>query len=197
MALVHAVTGDRAGLVGRALELRPLQALGVISYGVYLWHWPVIVYVTSERVGLTSWMLDGLRVGLTLVAAAMSYRLVERPLRRGALRGPVVRVGLPAVRCDTRSGTTAGWPCSGTAGDGGGRRTRCTGYIPAGHALDVVDSGPLLGPAWQHGRSEGGCGERLAAVLHDPRTRGGQPRATAIATVRVPTCPHAWAEWRQ
>jgi len=156
VAMVHAVTGDRAGLVGRALALRPLRALGVISYGVYLWHWPVIVYVTPERAGLTGWALDVLRVGLTLAVAAASYRLVERPIRRGALRGPVVRFGFAGAVAVTTAAvlvTTAGVarvPGTDVAMASGDSTRVYPETIPAGSSriLLVGDSGPTyLGPA--------------------------------------------------
>ena len=74
------------GVLGRLLSFRPFVALGVISYGVYLWHWPVIVYGTEAAVGLSGFALDGLRVALTLVLSIASYLLVERPIRAGLAR---------------------------------------------------------------------------------------------------------------
>jgi hypothetical protein len=60
-------------------------ALGVVSYGVYLFHWPVAVLVDADRTGLDGFALALLQVSLALVAAATSYRLVERPVRHGWL----------------------------------------------------------------------------------------------------------------
>ena len=94
VALVHAVTAGGGGPVGRVLRVRPLVALGTISYGVYLWHWPVIVYLTPERAGRGGLALDVLRVAVTLVVSVASFVLVERPVRRGALRGRPVHLGL-------------------------------------------------------------------------------------------------------
>lgn len=68
-----------------ALEWRPLVALGVISYGVYLWHWPVIVLVNRSRTGLDGLPLVASQLALTLAVAIASYFLLERPIRRGAL----------------------------------------------------------------------------------------------------------------
>ena len=72
-----------AGLPARLLSLTPLLNLGRISYGVYLWHWPVFVAADAEHTGLDGWNLFGLRCALTLALATLSYRLVERPLRTG------------------------------------------------------------------------------------------------------------------
>ncbi|MET0728835.1 MAG: acyltransferase family protein [Acidimicrobiales bacterium] len=76
----------------RPLSLRPLVGLGVISYGVYLWHWPVIIVFDAERTGVDGPALVLVRLSLTLVLALLSFVLVERPVRSGAL-GRVVRSG--------------------------------------------------------------------------------------------------------
>jgi peptidoglycan/LPS O-acetylase OafA/YrhL len=71
----------------RALSLRPVRYIGAISYGLYLWHWPIFVVVNNARTGLVGWPLFGLRVGTSLAAAAASFHYLEMPIRRGALRG--------------------------------------------------------------------------------------------------------------
>ena len=85
--VIWSVTGGPLGLVGRLFALRPLQWFGRISYGVYLWHWPVIVFMTIPRVGLDRWAVDSLRMGTTVLVAMASYRWLEQPIRRGALPG--------------------------------------------------------------------------------------------------------------
>ena len=87
------------GAVTRVLALAPLVALGRISYGVYLLHWPVFLWLTPARVGWSQWPLFGLRMTVTLVAAVAMFRLLETPIRTGArLRGRVAaRAALPVV----------------------------------------------------------------------------------------------------
>ncbi|MGH9224284.1 MAG: acyltransferase family protein, partial [Acidimicrobiales bacterium] len=76
----------RPGPIGTVLGIRPLVWLGQRSYGVYLWFWPVMMFTRPHRdVSLTGLPLLGLRAGLTLAIAALSFRLVERPIREGAL----------------------------------------------------------------------------------------------------------------
>jgi peptidoglycan/LPS O-acetylase OafA/YrhL len=77
------------GRFARALAWRPLHFIGTISYGIYLWHWPVIVYLDGARTGLSTWPLDLLRVAVTLLASTASYYLVERPIRLAKWRGGV------------------------------------------------------------------------------------------------------------
>ena len=66
----------------RLLSVRPLVLLGTISYGVYLYHWPVFAVVTTARVDVGTWPLLALRLAITLVLATASFVLIERPIRR-------------------------------------------------------------------------------------------------------------------
>lgn len=73
-------------LVSRALGWRPLVWLGTRSYGLYLWHWPVIVFSRSRLdINMSGWQLDLARIALSLILAEVSFRLVEQPIRSGAL----------------------------------------------------------------------------------------------------------------
>lgn len=76
--------GDRS-FVARAFSWRPLVWLGTISYGAYLWHWPINVLLTPERVLLSGLPLQVLRIALSLAVAAVSYRFIERPIRQNGL----------------------------------------------------------------------------------------------------------------
>jgi peptidoglycan/LPS O-acetylase OafA/YrhL len=95
--LVTVVAEDRS-VVARLLGLAPLRWAGLVSYGLYLWHWPVYVLLTPERTGLSGPALLAYRLGVTALAATASYLLVERPVRAGALRRlpAVVRRAVPA-----------------------------------------------------------------------------------------------------
>src|SRR6185503_7254475 len=63
---------------------RPLAALGLISYGVYLYHWPIFLWLTPERTGLAAVPLFALRIALTLGLAIVSFRFLERPILTGS-----------------------------------------------------------------------------------------------------------------
>ena len=84
-----------SGWFSRGLAWGPLHFIGTISYGIYLWHWPVIVYLDGSRTGLSAWPLDLLRIAATLALSTASYYLVERPIRRARLRGWVRYWGAP------------------------------------------------------------------------------------------------------
>jgi len=76
-----AIAGERSW-VARVLAVRPLTRLGTISYGVYLWHWPVNVFLSHERTHLNGLGLHALRFTLTLAIAIVSYRYLEQPIRK-------------------------------------------------------------------------------------------------------------------
>jgi len=99
------------------LSLGLLRWIGMISYGLYLWHWPATVVLNESRTGLSGAPLAALRLAVTVGAAALSFYLVEQPIRRGALRGWKARVALPtgfataaALLVVTTVGATAATP---------------------------------------------------------------------------------------
>jgi peptidoglycan/LPS O-acetylase OafA/YrhL/lysophospholipase L1-like esterase len=87
-ALIAAATRPYSPILGPLLSLAPLRAIGRISYGVYLWHWPVYVYLTPARTGLDDAQLLVLRLAVTFALAVASYRLVEQPIRHRTLSRP-------------------------------------------------------------------------------------------------------------
>ncbi len=91
MFVVAAVVHPRSRL-GKALGFRPLRWLGVRSYSIYLWHYPVIV-LTSPTVDTTGFdpLRAALQVGASIVLAALSWRFIEEPIRQGALSRLVAR----------------------------------------------------------------------------------------------------------
>lgn len=80
-----AVAGPKASFVARALAAKPLVYVGLISYGLYLWHWPIDVFVTPERFHVGVNAARGLQFGLTFAIAIASYRFFEQPIRRRGL----------------------------------------------------------------------------------------------------------------
>ncbi len=75
-----------AGPVRRLLALPPFPAIGRISYGLYLWHWPIYVWLSPARTGREGTELLLLRLAVTLVVSLASYFLVEQPIREQRFR---------------------------------------------------------------------------------------------------------------
>jgi peptidoglycan/LPS O-acetylase OafA/YrhL len=93
--VIASLSHSEPGLLAKGLSIRPLCYLGLISYGVYLWHWPVITTVTAGRVGFGGLQLTAVRLALSLGLALVSFYLIERPIRRGALTGWPARLSAP------------------------------------------------------------------------------------------------------
>jgi peptidoglycan/LPS O-acetylase OafA/YrhL len=88
--------GTPAGPFASVLAVWPLRMLGIISYGLYLYHWPVILWLTPERTGLDGTLLVLFQAAVTIALAIVSYKLLERPIRTGKLlRGTGARVAAP------------------------------------------------------------------------------------------------------
>src|SRR5215212_7881387 len=84
--LIAVAVHPKSWVVSRLLGSAPMRWLGVRSYGIYLWHWPVFMLTRPELdVAFGGLPLLALRIGLTILLADLSYRFVERPIRRGAL----------------------------------------------------------------------------------------------------------------
>ncbi len=81
--LVIAAAAHPATRVGRALAAKPLRWVGERSYGIYLWHVPVIVLTSPVTGTPDSFPRAVLQVTASIGLAALSWRYIEQPIRRG------------------------------------------------------------------------------------------------------------------
>jgi peptidoglycan/LPS O-acetylase OafA/YrhL len=90
--LIHCGTGREVATINRALSWKPIVAVGLISYSLYLWHWPLMVFARYSVPGEPSQLVMVGIVALSIVLAALSWRFVEQPFRgrRGILRRPAL-----------------------------------------------------------------------------------------------------------
>lgn len=102
---------------GAAIDVQPLRWIGDRSYGIYLWHWPLIVLLmawlegTGPGYAVPVW-IGATALALTLTAAELSYRFIEQPVRRHGFRGSFALlgsrlVGAPAARVGAFAGIAA------------------------------------------------------------------------------------------
>jgi peptidoglycan/LPS O-acetylase OafA/YrhL len=89
-ALIAGCVLDRRIAVAPLLGAPPMRLLGRISYGVYLWHWPLFEVLDGPRTGLGAYPLAALRVTAALACGWLSTVVIEAPTRR--LRLPSWRV---------------------------------------------------------------------------------------------------------
>jgi peptidoglycan/LPS O-acetylase OafA/YrhL len=118
--IVGAVCVPR-GPIALGLSIRPLVWLGTISYGAYLWHYPVFVYLDAERTGVAGISLVAIRFAATIAVATASFYLVERPVMEGtfwrSIKAAVPAAGLvvvtvAVVMAGTATTAAAGVPIS-------------------------------------------------------------------------------------
>jgi peptidoglycan/LPS O-acetylase OafA/YrhL len=85
------------GALRSGLAWLPLVALGRISYGVYLVHWPVMWWATPARLHLPAWGALVAQIAITIAIATLSFRLLEQPIRTGHRVVSWRRVAIPAM----------------------------------------------------------------------------------------------------
>jgi len=83
--LVIIAGGIGANFVSRTLSARPMTAFGDMSYSIYLWHWPIIVFALalwpSTWTGIAA-------AAFSFIPAYLAYRYVEQPIRRSSVNSP-------------------------------------------------------------------------------------------------------------
>jgi peptidoglycan/LPS O-acetylase OafA/YrhL len=110
--ILAAVAAPRS-VVPRLLSVAPIRYVGRISYGLYIWHWPIFIWLDHSRTGLYGYELFGLRVLVTFAVSVVSFQLVERPIRMGTFVSQwrawlVVPAAVAAVVVALVAATTAG-----------------------------------------------------------------------------------------
>lgn len=86
-AMLIAALAHPASLIGRFLSMKPLKWIGLRSYGIYLWHFPVIVLLSPKlNNGDLSFVRTVLHLIIIFILAALSYHFIEDPIRKGKLQ---------------------------------------------------------------------------------------------------------------
>jgi peptidoglycan/LPS O-acetylase OafA/YrhL len=126
------------GPIARLLSLRPLVWMGTVSYGAYLWHFPVFIELDAGRTGRTGLSLLALRTVATFVLAGLSYYLVERPVMEGRF-WRTLRAAGPAL---VAMGATVAVVVVGTIAPGAAAvDVSSSGHVPAGEVRALKAAG--------------------------------------------------------
>ncbi len=184
--LVVVAAADDRSTTGRLLSWEPLRRIGLVSYGLYLWHWPVYVVLTPDRVGATGPALLVLRLAVTGLLAAGSYVLVERPVRAGVLGRrwparrlrPLVAGALVAVVALVLAGTAgAGAPAGAPAAPAAAQQRRA-GDVAAYLLGDSVPYSLRMGfqPETVPGLFVAGSTQLGCGLVPVPLAVDGQPK---------------------
>jgi peptidoglycan/LPS O-acetylase OafA/YrhL/lysophospholipase L1-like esterase len=167
-------------IVGAALGVAPLRWIGVRSYGIYLWHYPVIV-LTSAANAPEDLPRAAAQVAATVVLAALSWRFVEEPVRRGAIARAwrrlrerrVARPGLPRVAAAAAAAGVVAIACTGMAGVGGIPVSTSTAAVAGGSGGLSAVTHSVSGTGSVGGAGQSGAGRQgKRACQHTAGTRG-------------------------
>ncbi|MFI5101697.1 MAG: SGNH hydrolase domain-containing protein, partial [Actinomycetes bacterium] len=213
--VIASITQPKFGPLGHVLALKPLRFIGLISYGLYLWHWPVFIALSPTRVPLDGYALFAVRVAATLAIATLSYYLIEMPIRHGALKRLRLRPALltPVLVMVVLAAivfTTAGAPASPVEVSAAEVKapkivdTPTTGPAPPARVLLVGDSvANSLSPGFEHlaaadnfqlwNASVPGCG--LATDLGQRYTAGWESQPPRCAPGWRDRWPAEVAQW--
>uniref|UniRef100_UPI000A530EB1 acyltransferase family protein n=1 Tax=Mediterraneibacter glycyrrhizinilyticus TaxID=342942 RepID=UPI000A530EB1 len=74
---------NQNSLLGNILSLPPLKAIGDRSYGIYLWHYPIILLISGGK--KSSWWIILIEISLTILCSELSYRFIETPIQKGII----------------------------------------------------------------------------------------------------------------
>ncbi|WP_289135913.1 acyltransferase family protein [uncultured Brevibacillus sp.] len=116
-AVVVAVLAHPASHFAKWMGCKPLRWFGVRSYAIYLWHYPIIV-MTTPTVEQSEWSQITraiLQLTATLVLAALSWKYIEEPIRRGALGKAWAKWRPVKQGQNTKRYTRTRWIASGCA----------------------------------------------------------------------------------
>ncbi|MCC6226266.1 MAG: acyltransferase [Microthrixaceae bacterium] len=95
-AVIYAAM-HKGTLVNRVLRFTPFASLGKVSYGAYLLHWPILLWLTPKRLHLPAGWTAVVQITLVVVLAQISYRFYEAPIRVGTRVLSWRRIALPVV----------------------------------------------------------------------------------------------------
>lgn len=126
--IIYSGTGNSSTNLVRLLSMRPMVLVGLISYGWYLWHWPVLTYLRMLQTDEPALAIDIAGALLAALLAVLSYRQVEVPVRRWRIEN----------RHSLRSGRIfflGVCACFATAGAGG--LISLGGYLYTGNTLNA------------------------------------------------------------
>ncbi len=172
--LIVALESVPDSLVQPALSRAPLVYLGQVSYGTYLWHWPIIV-IALRLFDMSSISLFLLAAGLATGLASLSYQLLERPVRASK---PLDRYRLPVIALGLTLSVIGAFVVAPAIVEGGGSEAAVT----RGDGASTTASGVTRGIDWRSARGDYDAGPRCIdkPVAACTAVRGGRPHMLLI-----------------
>jgi len=171
--VVDSVSRPDPGRLGRCLAARPLRAVGRVSYGLYLWHWPVFVLLSPRSIGLAPALADLARLAVTGALTTASYLLVEGPARRWRPSGWRRRLMLPGTAAATVGAILASTGAVAVAAPAAVRAA------PVLHSATAAGGAMLAGEPFALSRSPTGTDPLRVLVIGDSVMNTEEPALAA------------------
>ncbi|HYA00465.1 MAG TPA: acyltransferase family protein [Candidatus Binatia bacterium] len=128
--------------LGRLMGIRPLRWIGVRSYGIYLWSYPIMVLTTPADPSVAQLLIYGaIQIPASFLVAALSWRFIEEPIRRGGFASVVSRLQAPRLRL----GRVPAGLCAGVAAAGmvlAASAVGLAGVVPAARTASLISEMP-------------------------------------------------------
>jgi peptidoglycan/LPS O-acetylase OafA/YrhL len=204
-AVLLIAAGPAAWLNRRVLSLRPLVGIGLISYPLYLWHWPLLSFAHIVDTSMPSLATRVSLCGLAFPLAWATYAFVERPIRfghgggrkAGAMLGMLLVVGVLGVGVYGAEGfanrTVVGQKRPPVIREEGGPALACEGRGLLPPELASTCTAHLNAGA---GRRVVVWGDSHAAVWAMPLSELARARGFELFVVRHDGCPPIEGVWR-
>lgn len=91
--VIIAVIVHPSSILGKVFSAKPLVWIGLRSYGIYLWHYPLLLLMNPRsNIAGTPWWMYLVELAVMFACAAFSYKFVEDPIRHGSIGTFVSRV---------------------------------------------------------------------------------------------------------
>ena len=84
-AIIIHVHSERQTALSRIISCKPVVYIGKISYSLYLWHWPIYVFLNYTSTENLNYVDTFILIIASFIAACFSYHLIEQPVRKGVL----------------------------------------------------------------------------------------------------------------
>jgi len=183
-AMTIAALAHPASRLGHVMGCQPLRWLGVRSYGIYLWHYPVIVLTTPlVNTGGISVPRAILQVTASIVLAALSWKFVEDPIRRGGMGRLWGKVRANGARRERLLGATTVLLALGVCCVG------MSGFIPSATASSTFERPTQAKTGATSPQAEGaatpdpGTGNHTAAAATGVNASAGATTGSTVTSV--------------
>ncbi|WP_249009327.1 acyltransferase [Conexibacter sp. DBS9H8] len=184
VAVIAVIVTTPRSIANRVFSMRWLRGVGAISYGLYLWHFPLFLWLNDSATGLSGFPLLIVRITVALAVSIASYHLVEQPIRQRRWPAWIVH-GLAPVTAG------AGIISLALAASAAAIPTAATAPVPTIHT-DLAGTDPACAVTLANTPTGGAVAPpsaQEASFQTSSLARGAVRWPSATTTTRFRTCP--------